>query len=158
MDLSAPHTNALAFYSSIDAAPTKMMWSLKVPDEEGKIIVTYLNSSFNLLQALLHRAETRGAFIGLSKYILNDFLVVDPSKLSSDEREILLDVFRKVKDVELPSILDQLRRKNQYRQVIDRAWLEILGYEGDADELLDGLYESLAYEIELLKKLMAEHG
>lgn len=156
MDLSAPHTNALAFFSSIDAAPTKMMWSLKVPDEEGKIIVTYLNSSFNLLQVLLFRAETRGAFIGLSKYILNDFLVVDPSKLSLNERGILLDVFEKVRGVELPSILDQLKRKNPYRQAIDRAWLEILGYEDDADELLDGLYESLADEVELLKRIMAE--
>ena len=29
-----------------------------------------------------------------------------------------------------------------------------LGYEGNVNELLDGLYESLADEIELLKRLM----
>ena len=32
----------------------------------------------------------------------------------------------------------------------------MLGYKGNVNELLDGLYESLADEIELLKRLMAE--
>jgi len=42
------------------------------------------------------------------------------------------------------------------RRLIDAAWLKVLGYKGDVDGLLDRLYDSLAKEIELLKKLMAE--
>jgi hypothetical protein len=156
MNLSARRTNALAFYSSVEAAPTKLMWSIKVPDEQSKILATYLNSSINLLQTLLLRAETEGAFIELSGYILDDFLVIDPQKLSSRERKILLDVFEETRDVELPSILDQLKNKHPSRRFIDTAWLKVLGYKGNIDSLLDRLYDSLANEIEMLKKLMAE--
>jgi hypothetical protein len=158
MNLSAPHTNALAFYSSVEVAPTKLMWSINVPDEQGKILVTYLNSSINLLQTLLLRAETEGAFIELSGYILDDFLVIDSQKLSSKERKTLLDIFEKTRNVEFPSILDQLKNKHPSRRLIDTAWLKALGYEGDIDSLLDRLYDSLANEIELLRKLMAKEN
>jgi hypothetical protein len=92
----------------------------------------------------------------LSGYILNDFLVVNPEKLSPRERETLLDVFEKTRNVELPSILDQLKKKHPSRRLIDTAWLKVLGYKGNINSLLDRLYDSLANEIEMLKKLMAE--
>jgi hypothetical protein len=158
MNLSAPHTNALAFYSSVEAAPTKLMWSINIPDEQSKILVTYLNSSINLLQTLLFRAETEGAFMELSGYILDDFLVIDSQKLGSKERKILLDVFDKTRNIKFPSILDQLKNKHPSRRLIDTAWLNVLGYEGDIDSLLNRLYDSLANEIELLRKLMVEEN
>jgi len=109
LDLSAPRTHALAFYSLINAAPTKLLWSLKLPDEQAKLLALYLNSTINLLQTLLLRVETRGAFIELSKYILSNFLVPDIQKLNSKAKEQLLSIFAKVKNVKLPSILEQLR-------------------------------------------------
>ena len=78
------------------------------------------------------------------------------AQLSKSEFKRLLKVFKEVKEIRFPGILEQLRSKHPYRKHIDKAWLEILGYEGDADELLEGLYESLADEIELLKRIMKE--
>jgi len=156
LDLSAPRTYALAFYSQKPAAPVKLLWSLKCNAEDAKIINLFLNSTINLLQVLLQRAETRGAFIGLPEYILQDFSIPDPSSLSIKERGVLISLFERVKDVRLPSILEQLRTKHPVRRSIDRAWLKVLGYKGDADSLLDKLYKSLADEILLLKRLMKE--
>jgi len=154
--LSAPGTSALAFYSSIEIAPTKLLWSLKLPDEHAKILALYLNSTINLLQILLLRAETRGAFAELSEYILGDFLVLDPSKLTSRERKHLVGIFDGIRDKDLPDLLYQLKHRYPARKEIDKAFLQLLGYKGDMDGLLNRLYESLAHEIETLKELMRE--
>jgi uncharacterized protein YeeX (DUF496 family) len=156
LNLSAPRTYALAFYSSKPAAPVKLLWSVRASDENAKILCLFFNSSINLLQSLLQRSETEGAFIGLSKYILNEFLVIDPSKLSQSEKKCLLRIFDQVAQHEMPCLLDQLKLKYPERRKIDYAFLKILGYKGDINELLDRLYESLAEEIIILKKMMAE--
>ena len=156
LNLSAPRTHALAFYSSEPAAPVKLLWSLKTSDENAKILSLFLNSSINLLQTLLQRSETEGAFIGLPKYILNEFSVINPSKLTESEKKHLLSIFDKVAQQKLPSLHDQLKSKHPARRLIDRAFLRILRYEGDVDALLDRLYESLAEEIIILKTMMAE--
>lgn len=158
LDLSAPRTHALAFYSSKLAAPVKLLWSLKTSSDNAKILCLFFNSSINLLQSLLQRSETRGAFIGLSKYILNEFSVIDPSKLSRLEIKRLLSTFDKVAHDELPSLLDQLKLKHSTRRLIDQTFLKILGYKGNIDKFLDRLYESLAEEILILKEMMAERA
>lgn len=82
--------------------------------------------------------------------------VPDFIKLTKKELTSLLEVFKIVKNVEFPSILEQLRGKHHSRRLIDSAWLEVLKYQGDIDGLLDKLYDSLAIEIELLKGIMTE--
>jgi succinate dehydrogenase flavin-adding protein (antitoxin of CptAB toxin-antitoxin module) len=156
LDLSAPGTKALAFYSSVDIAPTKLLWSLKLPHEYAKILALYFNSTINLLQTLLFRAETRGAFIELSEYILNDFLVPDPSKLTLREKKHFNDIFDKIKDEDLPDILYQLKQRYPPRMEVDKAFLKWLGFKGDVECALEKLYKSLAHEIETLRRLMAE--
>jgi hypothetical protein len=156
LDLSAPGTKALAFYPSVDIAPTKLLWSLKLRDEYAKILTLYFNSTINLLQTLLFRAETRGAFIELSEYILNDFLVPDPPKLTLREKSILMKIFDKIKDEDLPDILYQLKHRYPPRMEVDKTFLKWLGFKGDVECALEKLYKSLAYEIETLRRLMAE--
>jgi len=64
--------------------------------------------------------------------------------------------FESVKDVEFPDILLQLKTKYPARMEVDKAFLKVLGYKGDADSLLERLYKLLACEIETLKRLMKE--
>jgi hypothetical protein len=104
----------------------------------------------------LLRVETEGAFIELSEYVLDEFLIPDPAKLNKSECRRLIEVFDKIKRVEFPCILDQLRNKHSSRRLIDTTWLKILGYKSDVNAFLDRLYDSLANEIELLKRIMAE--
>jgi len=43
--------------------------------------------------------------------------------------------FESVKDVEFPDILLQLKTEYPARMEIDKAFLKVLGYKGDADSL-----------------------
>ena len=155
-NLSAAGTSLLAFYSSQPVVPPGVAWLIKAGDGEAKILSLWFNSTFNILQILLNRKETEGAFMQVDEYVLEEFRVPDLKKFSGDKLKSLREVFESVKDVEFPSILDQLRHKHPARKLIDRTWLEILGYGGDIDKFLNELYESLTNEIELLKAMMAE--
>jgi hypothetical protein len=155
-DLSAAGTSLLAFYSPQPLAPPGVAWVMKAGDEEAKILSLWFNSTINILQILLNRKETRGAFMQVDEYVLKKFRVPDLKKLSKDELKSLTEVFESVRNVEFPNILYQLKAKYLPRKTLDKVFLRILGYKGDTDSLLDRLYESLVHEIETLKSLMAE--
>jgi type I restriction-modification system DNA methylase subunit len=156
MDISAPGSYFLAFYSSIPEAPPGIAWSFKLrSSEDAKILSLWMNSSLNILQTLLNRKETRGAFLQIDKYVLNDFLILDPCKLSEAERNQLSKIADKIGQTEFPSILEQLKNNFPLRIEIDKVILRTLGFEdGEISNMLNYLHSSLANEIEQLKKLM----
>ena len=92
----------------------------------------------------------------VEEYMLNELKIPALTKLSTQERQTLLETFNKVKYVKPPSILEQLKNRFWARVLIDKTWLQVLGYKDDIDDFLNRLYDSLTNEIELLKKLMAE--
>jgi hypothetical protein len=154
-DISASGTSFTAYYSSLPIVGVDM-WSVKgVPKDEAKIIILWFNSTLNLLSILTQRTETRGAWMKLHKYMLKNLLILNPTKLSNVERNKLLEIFDKVKEVSFPSILKQLRDRFWARVEIDKAILSILGFnEKEINQLLDYLYPALTREIEQLKILM----
>jgi len=115
-----------------------------------------MNSTINLLQLFTMRKETRGAWMQIDDYVLADCKMPAFQKLNRRNRKQLLNTFKSLKNREFPSILEQLENKHPSRKLIDKTWLEILGYKGKTDQLLDQLYESLAKEIVILKEMMAE--
>jgi len=154
-DLSAPGTKHLAFYSSIPTFGIDMWDVAGFNEENAKIMTLWFNSSINILQMLINRTETRGAWMKLHQYQIRDSMIPNLRTLTSEERKNLLDLFNKLKKQEFPSILEQLKIKFPLRVEIDRAVLSMLGF-GDAeiDRILDYLYPALANEIEQLKTLM----
>lgn len=155
-DISAPGTCLLAFYSDVPIVGVDMWCIQEIHGDIAKILSLWLNSSFSILQFLLLRTETRGAWMKIHNYMLAELLVPDFTKLPDGKRKILLKAFNKIKDSKFPSILEQLKQKYPARKLIDQTWLEALGYKGNKEELLDKLYGSLVSEINLLKKIMAE--
>lgn len=89
-------------------------------------------------------------------YMFDELMVPALEKIDVKERELLLSQFKKCKKIEFPDILHQLKTKYPARMEIDKAFLKVLGYEGDANSFLEGLYESLAHEIETLREMMKE--
>jgi hypothetical protein len=156
LNLAAPNTYTLAFFSNIECAPTKLVWSAKVPKSKIKLIAAFFNSSINLLQTLLSRAETEGSFIDLSEYILVDFYVPDLERLSQKDSDRIIQAFEKMSKRPLSSLLDQIKQKDSDRFALDKAWLQALNYPGNIDKVLNWLYNALTNEIETLKVLMAE--
>jgi type I restriction-modification system DNA methylase subunit len=156
-NLSALNTSALAFYSELAVAPCKMFWAIQgLSGEDAKILALWFNSTINIAQILSKRAETEGAFMGLDQYILQRFLILDPSKLEPDLRDQLLSVFDQCAKTKLPSIIEQLKTKNSVRRTIDIAVLEALEIKGNHEELLDSAYASISGTIETLATLMKE--
>jgi hypothetical protein len=156
-DISAPNTMALAFYSSVALSPCKMFWAIQGIDEnESKILALWFNSTINIAQILSKRAETRGAFMGLDQYILQEFLVPILSKLKRQHKDQLLRVFDQCAKTKLPSIIEQLKTKNPVRRAIDLAILQVLEIKGNHEELLDSAYASMSRAIATLATLMKE--
>jgi len=155
VNISAPGTKLLAYYS---ATPTvgEHMWSLKVvPDEIAKIIVLWLNSSLYILWSLVNRVEVEGAWMKFHRYLVDNSPVINPEQLKETEREMLLTTFEKIKDVDFPSILEQLKNRFWARVEVDEVILKALGFsKEETNQLLDYLYPTLAKEIEQLKTLM----
>ncbi len=154
-DLSAKGTKLLAFYSKTPIFGVDM-WSVKgFSDNEAKIFTLWFSSTLNLLQMVIYRTETRGAWMKLHKYQIRDSMMPNLKVLTSQERKRLLNLFGKLKKQEFPSILEQLKGKFPPRVEIDRAVFRVLGFGDDEiDHILDHLYPALANEIEQLKKLM----
>jgi hypothetical protein len=153
-DLSAPGTCLLAFYSEQQVVPPGLAWSLKIERENAKFLALWFNSTFHLLQLLIYRKETRGAFLQLDKYVLETLLIPDPACLTVEKKSRLLQVFEEVRKVEFPSLLEQLDNAYVMRRKIDAAWLEVLGES--KPEILPTLYKALSREIHLLKRMMRE--
>jgi len=155
-DISAPGTSCISFYSEELMTPTKLLFAIKnVEKSDAKIINLWLNSSMNLLQVLLERAETRGAFLELSGYILDNILILNPSKLLEKNKRNLIKLFEQVKDTEFTSLLKQLENNHTVRKKIDKGILSVLGFsEKEIEDLLKYLYKALYQEIRILKSLM----
>jgi methylase of polypeptide subunit release factors len=139
-DISAPGTTLLAFYSSTPFAAGVVMWAVDVPkDEDAKIVTLWLNCSVNILQVLLKRSETRGAFLEIGKYMLDEFSILDSRRLSKSDRVELLNIFEKFKFTIFPSILTQLKEGFNFkvRVEMDEAILKVLGFdENEIEEIL----------------------
>jgi type I restriction-modification system DNA methylase subunit len=156
-DISAPNTAALAFFSDVSLSPCKMFWAIQGLDENySKILALWFNSTINIAQILSKRAETRGAFMGLDQYILQEFFVLDPSRIGPLHKEQLIKVFSQIAKTKLPSIIEQLKTKNSVRRAIDLAILEALEIKGNHEELLNSAYASISSAIETLATLMKE--
>ncbi|MGC8832239.1 MAG: Eco57I restriction-modification methylase domain-containing protein [Thermoproteota archaeon] len=155
-DVSASGTCLLAFYSRIPFAPPGVAWSINVKENEAKLLSLWFNSTINLLQALLIRKETRGAFLQLDEYVLEEALVPDFERIDRRKIDSLLAIFDKVKKMEFPSILEQLEKGFRPRYEIDKALLTTLGFDKqEAETILPKLYTALAEEIRILKQIMA---
>jgi len=155
-DISAPGTSALAFYSANPIVGVDF-WSVKgIEDQHAKVLSLWFNSTISLLQTLVVRTETRGAWMKIHDYMFKELLAPDVKGLKRKDYRKMLGISERTKSIRFPSILDQLKTEHPTRRLIDKAWLEILGYNGDVNKLLDKLYSSLAHEITILKKMMAE--
>lgn len=155
VDISAPGTAILAYYSSQQALVPRSMWSMRLPDALAKVFTIWLNSSLNLLQLLLMRRETRGAYIWFVASTIKKFRIPDIKKIPKADVEKLLHIFDKHRRTKFFSIINQLKDKVPARVEIDRVVLKVLGFsEEESNQLLNYLYPALTKEIKQLKTLM----
>lgn len=145
VDLTAPGTHHLAYYSEENRLYPDMMWVL--PDatrEEAKVLSAWFDSTFGWLQSIFDRIETRGGWIEWHKYIVQKYRV--PQLHQLDNRDELLETFDEVKSDEAPSLVVQLARNADESKFSDEEL-------GEIEEAFDGLSQQLGQGYEPRRKL-----
>lgn len=81
---------------------------------------------------------------------------MDYDKLDSKERGILLKLFDELKNVEFPSIIEQLQNRFWARVKMDKIILQILGFSDlEIEKWLSRVYDSLVNELKATKRMEA---
>jgi type I restriction-modification system DNA methylase subunit len=155
-DLSSSGTRNLAYYADELFVGAGINWDIRgLSQSDAKQLCVWFNSALNMLQLFINRIETRGAWINLHEYALNELLVPSFHKMGdirSQEFELL---FEELKDEKFPSFLEQLTNSNQDKVQIDLRTMELLGFDKrEAEVFLSDLYPALAEEIDRLKTMM----
>lgn len=184
-DITAPGTSLLAYYSK---SPT--CWSRAansslsgLDDENARILCVWLNSTMNILQFLVERKETRGAWMEISKFIILDLCTLDPTKITEEEKEKILDLFGAISKICFPSLWKQLAMNVKWdrftdeekellievfegfnevigkgfepRKRIDTCILSVLGIPSkDHSDMLEQIYVDMLTELAKLKKII----
>ncbi|GAB4311098.1 MAG: hypothetical protein Kow0069_11370 [Promethearchaeota archaeon] len=156
VDLSAPGTRHLGFFSSESRAASKLLWVVKpAKGFSQKFLALWYCSSLHLLQVLVNRTETRGAFVEVSKYQFENFKVPD-LRAAGEYHPLLAQTYNRTAQVEFPPLLVQLRTHFPALALIDDAFLQVLGFEARRERVAFGreLRQALALEIEMLSRMM----
>ncbi|MEM3504429.1 MAG: hypothetical protein QW134_09445, partial [Nitrososphaeria archaeon] len=130
------------------------LWYLKnLEKEEAKLLCIYFNSIFSIIQIIMYKSETLGgAYFEIMKNDWSMFKVLDTSKLTEKEKQELLLLFDRLKDVEFPSVLEQLEQRFWARLELDRIILKIVGVPETAIEvLLENIYDSILHELNQIR-------
>lgn len=153
----APNTHNICFYTDIPIAPSGMMWSMRSTSsrelsEDLKILTLWMNGTLHLAQLFVNRVHD--IWIDVHEYVLNDFLVLNPQKLTKEEKTSLLELFKEISNIRFPSLAEQILNRFSWRKLLDMELFKILGVEKRAaEQKLETLYEGFTREFSALEAL-----
>jgi len=151
----SPNTHILSFYSKEKFVPTDATKVFISDDpKESLILSLFLNSVVAFMRLLTSKQETTGQYIDVKEDDLRLFRVLDVKSLSDKEKRDLFKLFEKIKNVEFPSILEQLENRFWARVELDKTIFKILGFtDGEINEWLPKVYDALVEELKAMKKV-----
>jgi len=145
------NTHFFAFYSDSKFITPHTFKIIQTEKEESKLQSLYLNSVIGLLNIVSLREQTTEGYTDIMESDLNLFVTVDSKKLSKREVGRLNDLFTKLRNVEFPSILEQLENRFWARLELDKTILEILGFsDREVNKWLPKVYDALARELKAI--------
>ncbi|TAE68512.1 MAG: hypothetical protein EAZ85_14070 [Bacteroidetes bacterium] len=147
--LNSVNTSFIAFFSEEEftcADVFKIYPSVNI--ENAKILSLFYNSIFNIIQIISKKGETQGGFSIIRETDLLETQLLNYEKLSNKEKEKLLLVFDSIRNMEFPSIVEQIETRFAGRLSLDMAILEVLGYsKTEINKILPDLYEVVLREL-----------
>ena len=103
---------------------------------------------------MILKSETLGTYIRLSALDWSLTQQIDSEKLEIQEKEELINFFENLKNVEFPSIINQLKERFKMRIELDRKILSIIGFsKNEINEWLPKIYDAIVDELETMKKI-----
>nr|WP_277813228.1 N-6 DNA methylase [Haloferax sp. ATB1] len=184
LDLTASGLSHLAYYGDEPHLFHGMMFCLPgLEQNDARRLSMWMDSSLNLLQMLITRVPDRGGWTKYHRNTVEKFYVPDPLALDEEDESLLDSVFEEVRDVDFPSISEQLIRNTpeaaltedehkrletafpslfeqlgdgfDARRRLDRAVLEVIDVPVKRhEEILALLYPALLKEVVALKLMM----
>jgi hypothetical protein len=153
-DFSATGTKLLSFYSDSEIIPGKAFWKISGDKETLKMYCIWFNSIISIIQIFLSTTETRGTWCELTEETVFDLNVPTRNFISSN-KERFLEIFETYRDIEWPSLIEQLRETFPQRRQLDTDIFRLLGFkQNEIDKVLPKLYRALGDELVTLKGAM----
>ncbi len=156
VNLGAEGTRLLAVMGKSRIVPTWSCWSLDLhaPDD-AKVVTLWWNSCFHLLYLLHHRTEVEGTTVKWRQGILLSAPVLDPSKLTDAQRNVLVSYFDHHALDTMPPLKEQYENPPEGRTALDSLVAKCLGYDrGEIPARLNDLYVAISGQLgELAAKM-----
>ncbi len=147
--LNSPNTSFIAFYSDekiISADVFKIIPN--VTKSSAKILCLFFNSIVNIIQILTNREATTGGYSTVRETDLLEFKLIDYRNLSKQDKHTLLVLFEKLKEIQFPSFMEQIKNRFEGRVELDKVILKTLGFnKTEINEYLPKLYEVVIEEL-----------
>ncbi len=116
-----------AIVASDEFTPTQTMSIItQISAEDAKILSLWLNSSLHILQMIVERVETEGAYMELPEWAMKELLIINPKILSKIQRKQILAIYEKIQNVSFPPLSEQFKNGFDIRNEIDQMFLDIL--------------------------------
>jgi len=153
------NTKLLSFFSEEKFIPSDSM-KLFASESRGEslLICLFLNSVLSIIQFLIHKQETTGAFTDIKQEDLINFEIIDFSSLKSEEIKEINKFFMEIKDVIFPPLREQFKHSEglsfKPRIKLDMRILKLIGLnQKESKYWLSMLYNIIDREISMVKKL-----
>ncbi len=152
----SPNTSLISVHMENKFVVPHVFWIFKHirSKDEGKMLCLYLNSIAFFIQYMRRKSEATGEYAHILKEDLILTKVLDFDTLAENKKRVLLELFEKLKDVEFPSILEQLENRFWARVELDKTILKILGFSNkEINKWLPKVYDALVEELKAMKEV-----
>ena len=148
--LDSPNMHVVAIYSKpalFGVGPS--LWHINADEQTAKLMCIYFNSILTILQIMMFKSETLGAgYFELMKSDWSSFKVIDIENIDDRERDLLLELFDRLRQVEFPPIVEQLKDRFWARVELDSTVLKVLGFSDDEIKaFIPQLYDAIVSEL-----------
>jgi hypothetical protein len=152
INLSSPNTFLVSVFSEKPILPSNMFYLLYTENlNNSKILCLFLNSVVTISQFVLNRPETLGTYFRMRIEDWKQVFMLEVNSLNNEEKETLLSLFEKLKNVEFPSVLEQFEKRFWARVELDRVILKILGFsDKEIEDWLPKVYDAVVEELKAM--------
>lgn len=136
--LNSSSTHAIAGYSSEEILSTSALTMYFADnDEEAKILTLFFSSIFYIIQFKRLEKKTTEGILEIGETDMEKILLPSLKDIPDTHVKKLLEYFDRNKNLELPSLMSQLKDKTQERVEMDLLFSRALGISLSKKELLD---------------------
>jgi hypothetical protein len=154
INLSSPNTFMLSAFSKEPMVLSNLFFTYKNLDRKWCEVMAFsLNSVLTIAQFITFKSETLGSYIRLSA---NDWALtyqLDYGKLGDRDRKSLARKLKKLRTVDFPPLIEQLKTKFWGRIELDSTFLKLIGFTRQRiSSQLPLIYDALVRELESFNK------